>query len=279
MSHDQAAQTEMGLAAQIRCELSERSIDMPLLPNVAAEVLASTLDDQSNAARLAELIQQDQSLASHLLRIVNSPAFRGTTEIVALQQALARLGMERIRDLALSISLKGTLFKSGPYEAFTHAAWKHALQTALWSKEVARAARKNVEVAYLCGLLHNVGVPLLIARLTDLSTDLDEDCVTDLITQLQTQAGIVLAEEWRLPSAVVMCIRYKDNFSAAKNAKDGVAVVDAGGALSALQSQDALEVDTIMAHAAIQHMNFYPDDVEQLCSHAETVQLAVESMT
>ena len=78
------------VSASFSQELASRALEVPLLPNVAAEVLSSSLDDESNAARLAELIQQDQGLASHLLRVVNSPAFRGSAEIVALQQAIAR---------------------------------------------------------------------------------------------------------------------------------------------------------------------------------------------
>jgi HD-like signal output (HDOD) protein len=81
----------------LRGELDREALAMPLLPGVAAEVIASSVDEHSDAARLAELIRQDQSLASHVLRIVNSPAFRGASEIVALQQAIARLGMPRVR--------------------------------------------------------------------------------------------------------------------------------------------------------------------------------------
>ena len=64
-------------------------LELPVLPAVAIEVLASSVDEQADAKRLAQLIQQDQSLASHVLRVVNAPVFRGTTEIVALQQAIA----------------------------------------------------------------------------------------------------------------------------------------------------------------------------------------------
>ncbi len=228
MSHGQTSAAENPVVQMFRAELEARTLDVPLLPTVAAEVLSSSLDDQSNAARLAELIQQDQTLASHLLRVVNSPAFRGNSEIVALQQAIARLGMERIREIALTVSLKGTMLQKGPFENLVAQAWQQGLRTALWSKEIARAAIKNVETAYLCGLLHNVGAPLVINRISQIDATLEIAQMVELTDLFTTEAGLLLVEEWRLPSAVGLTIRFLDNFAEAKNAIDSVAVVSAG---------------------------------------------------
>ncbi|MEM7100340.1 MAG: HDOD domain-containing protein [Pseudomonadota bacterium] len=282
MSQTNAAASSDGVIALLEKEIEDRSIEMPLLPDVAAEVLASTLDDKSNATRLADLIQRDQSLASHLLRIVNSPAFRGSTEIVALQQALARLGMERIREIALSVSLQGTLFQKGPYDEILDVAWQHGLRTALWSKEVARQARKNVEVAYLCGLLHNVGVPLVIGRLSKFEATFTADEIAKITQALDMAAGITLVEEWRLPSSVAMTIRFINDFASAKNAQDLVAIVAAGAAFAQLHTEEdfdvELAVEELLPLEHVQHLNFYPDDVEQLADRAEQIEQTVQGM-
>ena len=212
MSQGQVNVAVDDVGAEFSRELEARTLEVPLLPNVASEVLSSTLDDKGNAARLAELIQQDQGLASHLLRVVNSPVFRGSAEIVALQQAIARLGMERIREIALTVSLKGTLFSPGSFEHLVADSWMHGLRTGLWAKEVARAARKNVEIAYLCGLLHNVGAPLVVNRVSQLSDGLTEAQVISLVDEYAAATGLMLVEEWRLPSAVGICIRFHGDF-------------------------------------------------------------------
>lgn len=266
------------VADNFRAELADRSLEVPLLPNVAAEVLSSSLDDQSNAARLADLIQQDQGLASHMLRVVNSPAFRGQTEIVALQQAIARLGMERIRELALTVSLKGTLFKPGPFEYIAGEAWRHGLRTGLWAKEVARSARKNVEIGYLCGLLHNVGAALVVNRVCQLDENLTEADVRGLEAEFATEAGLLLVEEWSLPAAVGLSIRFLDDLENAKNAKDTTAIVIAASFLAQQQVADALEVENVISEPALQHLNFYPDDVAEILEHAERIQQTVEGM-
>ena len=278
MSHGQTNATPDSLAARFQAELESRSLDVPLLPTVAAEVLSSSLDDQSNAARLAELIQQDQGLASHLLRVVNSAAFRGNSEIVALQQAIARLGMERIREIALTVSLKGTMLQAGPFESLVNDAWQHGLRTALWSKEIARAAIKNVETAYLCGLLHNSGTPLVINRLAQMAPDLGQSEMIELANLFTTPAGLLLVEEWRLPGSVDLTIRFLDDFSEAKNAKDSVAIIAAGRLVADLQAQDQLNADLILQNSALQHLNFYPDDIEKLLEKAPDIALTMESM-
>ena len=278
MSHVQTSATQDSLAAQFQAELESRSLDVPLLPAVAAEVLSSSLDDQSNAARLADLIQQDQGLASHLLRVVNSPIYRGNTEIVALQQAIARLGMERIREIALTVSLKGTMVQAGPFESLVSKAWQLGLCTALWSKEIARAAIRNVETAYLCGLLHNVGAALVINRLSQMDGSLTLPEMVDLQNMFTTPAGLLLVEEWRLPGAVDLTIRFLDDFSEAKNARDSVAVVAAGRFVAMQDASAQLDADLILQEPALQHLNFYPDDVEKLLAKAPDIALTMESM-
>ncbi len=274
------------IAEQLSADLSNRALEVPLLPSIVTQVLSFSLDDAANAARLADLIQQDQGLASHMLRVVNSAAFRGSTEIVALQQAIARLGMERIREIALTVSLKGTLFNSEAYACELDATWKHALRTGLWAKEISRAVRKNVEVAYLCGLLHNVGEPLLINRIAALDTSLEGAQVQALLDAFGRDAGVILADEWALPAAVTLAITFQDRLSEAKNAQDLVATVDAAKYLARLleeiedaeRAAETISVESVLERAELQHLNFYPDDVEALFGHISRVNEVVAGM-
>lgn len=262
----------------LRSELASNRLELPLLPNVAAEVLASSVEDQSDAARLAELIQQDQSLATHVLRVVNSPAFRGANEIVALQQAIARLGMERIREIALSASLKTTLFRGGPYQACADRAWQLALAAGLWAKEIARAARRNVEVAYLCGLLHDIGTPVLLHRLGQVAPNLAEDDVETVLDRLGTATGERLARAWRLPDAVLATVTHGDDLEAAGEQSDAVAVAACGAALGRWMCERSILINEVVKLPAVAHLNLYPDDVKGLLEQQDAIRTAMESM-
>ena len=262
----------------IELELDEGAFEVPLLPQTAAEVLVTTLDDGSDARRLAELIEKDQNLAAHVLRVVNSPAFRGPNEIVALKQAIARLGLARIGEIALSVSLQGTVFRAGAFQDLIERSWRYSLRSALWAKEVARASRKNVEIAYICGLLHDMGQPIVINRCVELQPEITEAVVEAAVDILQQRVGMLLVHNWGLPPVVAECIAHSGNFAADLTEREMLAVVDAGRVLASRQLSGGLDAAELAATPALQFLNFYPDGLEALVALADQVNAAVESM-
>ena len=271
----------VSLATEIRLELESGDLKLPLLPSVVGEVLSGTMGEDYNASGLAELIQKDQALAAHILRIVNSPSFRGASEIVALQQAITRLGMERIREIALSVSLKGSLFKEGAFDAYLRTAWRASLGTGLWAKEIARLRRKNVETAYLCGLLNAVGTPVLVNRASLFPQLPSEQELDLLVQQLGAAAGVALARSWKLPEPVATSIEYTDDFVGAGETGDIVAMVVAAKTFYWAQPDagGTLDVATLVQQSALQFLNLYPEDVERLLSLRDQVEAEMDAMS
>lgn len=269
-----------GIRRHLTALIDQGALELPLMPGVAAEVLSRSLDDHSDAARLAQLISQDQSLAGHVLRIVNSPLFRGATEIVALRQAIARLGMERIREIALSASLSGAIFKQPEYQPIVDRAWQLALCSGLWSKEVARACRRNVEIAYLCGLLHNVGVPLVLGALAGVAKQpLSSADVNALLGEFSARAGALLGKNWKLPDPVIATIEHIAAFAQVTEHADSVVIAHAGRAIGEAMLSGPLLGTEISKLPSIQHLNLYPDDVTALLAARDTVRQSMESMS
>ncbi len=275
-SHDE-------LITLIRQELADGVFTVPLLPHTASEVLASSLEEDSDAQRLADLIEKDQSLATQVLRVVNSPAFRGSAEIVALRQAIARLGMDRMREIALSVSVKGTVFKGGAHEAMLTSVWSQALSAGLWAKEIARRARKNVELAYLAGLLHTIGVPVLVNRAVELDASVTPAALETLLDTLTMEAGQAVVAAWHLPPIVGECMACAGAFEEA-DAPDLVAVNEAGQQVASHMADsetaavDEEDVQEFLGEDAFQHLNFYPDDVAELLALAGQIETTVESL-
>ena len=264
----------------IRAALDDGSLELPVLAGGASEVVASSLDDAADAARLAQLIQQDQSLAAHVMRVVNSPAFRAATEIVALRQAIARLGLARIREIALAASLKGGLFGALEHRALAERAWTLATCAGLWAKEIARTCRRNVEMAYLCGLFHNVGTPLVLAALAKSAPGtLAERDAAAVVAEVAVRAGGALARSWKLPDPVVATVEHINVFAAAGGHTDAVAIADGGVRIAGLMLSDRLEADAVTAMASIQHLNIYPDAVAKLVGARAGIQATMESMS
>ena len=260
-------------------EISQGEIELPLLPEVATKVLSSSVDERADATLLADLIRQDQGLATHVLRVVNSPGLRGTIEIVSLQQAITRLGMERIREIAVSASVKKNLFKKGAYLHVAQEAWKTALAASLWSKEVARACRKNVEIGYLCGLLHNIGVPVVLNHLDRIAPRLTASELTQLLDDEASRTGEMLVRKWQLPAAVATTIVRLGQLELAGEHTDAVAVAACGVSLAGWMFNEELAVEHAMQIPAVQYLNLYPEDVADILEKQEMVVITIESMS
>src|SRR6186713_2863151 len=149
--------------------MADESIELPPPPQVVAEVMRLTRGDaageenaDSGAADLARLIQRDMALAGQVMRVANSAVYARRNPVVTLPQAIAWLGIREVRNIAFAVALKGQVFSSAYFRNEVTDLWRESVITALFAQEIARLKRRNVESAYLCGLLHRVGMAVIL---------------------------------------------------------------------------------------------------------------------
>jgi HD-like signal output (HDOD) protein len=147
-----ATQTDSEILEEsLQQAIFEGFVEVPMLPEVAGQALSLAQDPEASAAQMATLIERDQSLAGHVMRIANSVAYTPLANLVSLQQAVARLGMNVMSEIALTAALSAKLFNTPGYEDYVEFNWQHAMATSLWSKEIAKAANVNTEAAFFSG--------------------------------------------------------------------------------------------------------------------------------
>ncbi len=259
------------------------AIELPLLPQVASRILAMVYDPDAEAAKLAALIHQDQALAAHVIRIANSPAYMTRNPVVSLQHAVSMLGMNLMSELAFSASIKGSAFKVPGWDDEVKGLWHYSLASGAYAKEIARMRRFNVESAYLCGLLHGIGRPVVLQTLVALSkeqgTTLSKELVHQLLDGYYIQVGLLVADEWGLPPPVVESIGFHVDYNYAKTAKQECMTTCLAGRLAKhFLDPEALDEATLREHAVFADLNLYPKDVDALLAHKEKVQAVVEAM-
>ena len=80
-------------ALTIRAAVADRvkngKLDIPLLHDVAYQVLSATSSGDADAGRMADLIHRDQALATHVLRIANSAAYLPREPILCSRRSRA----------------------------------------------------------------------------------------------------------------------------------------------------------------------------------------------
>jgi HD-like signal output (HDOD) protein len=207
------------LEDSLRQIINRGEIDVPMLPEVANKALLLAQNPESDATEMAKLIQSDQSLAGHVMRIANSVAYTPLSNLVSLQQAVARLGMTIISEIALAAAIGAKMFKTPGYEDYVAGIWQHALATSLWSKEVARHCRSNVEVAFLAGLLHSIGRPAVLQTILELADKQTILLTADQVHQLENkycqQVSEAVVHKWQMPALVIEAVcAYTDYNSA-----------------------------------------------------------------
>ena len=272
------------LRMRITTKLEQDTLDLPLLPVVATQVLQLSGDPNADATKLSTLIQQDQALAGQILRIANSPAYAARAPIVSLQQAIAWLGMNILAGLAFSVSVQSGVFKVKGYEKEVQALWRQALATGLYGKEIARRNRHNVENAFLCGILHTIGKPLLIHLILQDSDECSPqpswDVMDTIIQELSILSGTKLAEAWQLPEPVQEAIRlYPDEsyHSATSPTKGAMITCLADHLATTVIDPSSLDKEAIRALPVVQDLNFYPEDMDALFALQDAIQQSVES--
>jgi HD-like signal output (HDOD) protein len=86
-------------------ELCARIRDISTLPHVALRVLEVANSPNSGPRELKQVMESDAALTTRVLRCVNSSAYALRTQISNLQHAVTYLGMQQVRNLALTASV------------------------------------------------------------------------------------------------------------------------------------------------------------------------------
>ncbi len=266
-------------SAQLRSELVRKievcELELPVLPDIASRVLALCQDQDGDPRQLGELIQRDPALAGNVLRIANSAAYAPREPIVSLQQAVSRLGMTTMGDLAIAASVNGKSTSIKGREEEMRVLRTHAAATGVWSREVARQRRRNVEAAFLTGLLHDIGRAIVLRTVIDLARDatVEESVLQGLVDEFHASVGSRLVERWKLPHWISAAIDGHHDITRAAEHSDLAATVMLGDELAHWsESPDAEHDAALRALPILGVLGIYPEDLDELLARRELVE-------
>ncbi len=198
-------------------QVTARIREVSSLPRVVQQIIDIVNDPNSSAADLKSVVEMDPPLSVRLLRTVNSAAYRTRMEIRTVHHAIAYLGFEAVRNMALASTI-AEIFKSddriGRYSR--QALWRHLVCVGVASRMIAaRVGLGNFEDAFLAGLLHDLGIILLdqyhhpqfVATMESLEPD-ETLCRAEerLLGFTHAEIGDAVARRWNLPSTVIAAL-------------------------------------------------------------------------
>ncbi len=215
-------------------ELQSRVGELDRIPSIPAILLPllRLLDEPAesvNVQRVVDLISHDKSLAAQTLHMANSPLFGRYQKVLTVRGAVLTLGIGRVRDIATSCCMLNIVPEmNAAYDV--RLLWEHSLGVALVSRRLARKVGfSNPDLAYLAGLLHDIGLIVNLMLFADEFLDCARmvraerrgfyEIETEVLGFTHSVSGSFLAEHWGLSEQLKEPIRrHHDPESAGINA-------------------------------------------------------------
>lgn len=213
-------------------EILDRARLLPAFPRVVHDVLETLDDEGATVGMLVAHVERDPVIAARVLSLANAAALsRGDDDVRDVRKAISRIGQSSVRKVVLGLSLADFARKARADANF----WEHSVAVAMGAVELAATGRQPPGLAFVAGLLHDIG-QLWMAYFQPLEFQMvrnaivAEQCgVIDIERRYfgidHCTIGRLLAVHWGLPEPVVDAIYGHHNPQALASAGPLVAVI------------------------------------------------------
>ncbi|MBL4606470.1 MAG: HDOD domain-containing protein [Pseudomonadales bacterium] len=202
---------------------SLQGIKIPPQPQILVDITMEQISPDPSLPRIAELIQRDMGMSGAILKVVNSPYFGLSNQILSVKHAVSILGLNSVINIINGLSLKSELSDQTIIEM--NRFWDHASDLALISATVAKeTGYPAADESYLLGLFHACGMPLMMTRYADYPTVVQEaysgkyeriiDLENERFNTNHAVLGYYTAKSWHLPEEICQLIAEQYNLKA-----------------------------------------------------------------
>src|SRR5260221_1881109 len=278
-----ASELPRQLADALARQVEDGTLDLPVLAGSAQRLMQMALDDSVDSGLLVEAIKNDTAIAGHLLRVANSSLYRARAAIVSRSQAVSRLGMRQVREIALAIVCESRVFRVRGFDKELRDLFRHSLAAGYYAQEIARAKRWNVEEAFLAGLLHDIGRPVLLQAVVDLQRELGCQATREqalaLVSTAHARAGGRLVSRWELPSRIADAVLHHQHHTRPASRGPLVSVTALADELSHLALGTAkIDEEALRDSPRLAVVNLYPEELSALIAAGDKVRQSVEAV-
>ena len=132
--------------------------NLPTLPGIAIKLLQAVQKEEPNISEVGKILSNDAALTAKILKLVNSPFYSLSSSITTVDHAIKLLGLNTVKNLALSFSLITGLQKKRVKKINYNQFWKDSLLGAIATKLLAnKIDPHSAEDSFFLGLLQDIG--------------------------------------------------------------------------------------------------------------------------
>jgi len=137
----------------------KKTDNLPTLPGVAIKLLEVVQNQNSDIAEIEKILSTDPPLSAKVLKIVNSSFYSLPTKITSVNHAVRMLGINSVKNLALSFSVINKFSSMGLKNFDYTNFWKDSLIGAISAKLLGeKILQPYSDDIFFLGLLQNIGV-------------------------------------------------------------------------------------------------------------------------
>lgn len=193
-------------------------IKIPPQPAILLEIDKLINKPNNSLSAIGSLIHKDVGLSGAIFKLVNSSFYQNSTPITTIQKAITILGINQVSNLIKGLSLRTAIGGNEvAYEKFWERSDDIATFCAIIAKKQISACNIAVDQAYMAGLFHECGVPILMQRFPDYCQSFrinqgthwpdfheeDRRFNTD-----HTVVGFLVTRNWNLPQFICDAVRF-----------------------------------------------------------------------
>ncbi len=193
-------------------------VRLPTAPAIAARILDAVRDDGESYHALAGVIATDPALAARLLSVANSSLYAPPSQITRIEQAIALLGLNLVKNIALSFAVVRGLETNSQFGFDFSRFLKQAVTGAVAAEMIANRIGHLNEDLFASALLQDVGMlvfalvaPKEYARVLEEEASSPEHlCVLEARSFGcdHQELGAEILSRWGLPESLAAPIRH-----------------------------------------------------------------------
>src|SRR5512136_1775497 len=108
---------------------------MPSLPITVSKILQICNNPKTSPVDLNQVISLDPVLMGKVMRLINSAYYSLPNQITSLVRAIIMLGINTVKNLALSTAVLGTLGRASDFQALNmEGFWRHSIAVGVTAK-------------------------------------------------------------------------------------------------------------------------------------------------
>lgn len=186
---------------------------LPTLPEVALQVRDIAEAEDSSIMDLVRVISNDTALSARLIRVCNSPLFRGSRAIENLNMAVSRLGMAYTSNLAMGLAME-QMFQATTdmIDKRLRATWQTSTEVAGLCHVLAQQyTRLKPDQATLAGLVHLIGILPILRYVEDRDVQVSSVMLDNVIDEIHPRIGATILRRWDFPEELqVVPLEYQN---------------------------------------------------------------------